>query len=79
MTAETGPVGNIVGSTLAYSNIGCLNMDHRLIINDCCLSFVLFCFMFDCFMFCNRNSLYEHDDRNPQCGQLSSRTKDIKE
>jgi hypothetical protein len=28
--------------TLAYTNIGCLNMDHCLIINDCCLSFVLF-------------------------------------
>jgi hypothetical protein len=68
LSAVYGIVGNIVGSTLAYSNIGCLNMDHRLIINDCCLSFVLFCFMFDCFMFCNGNSLYEHDDRNPQCG-----------
>jgi hypothetical protein len=43
-------------------------MGHCLIINDCCLSFVLFCFMFDSFMFCNGNSLYEHDDRNPQCG-----------
>jgi hypothetical protein len=32
--------------TLAYTNIGCLNMDHCLIINDC-LGFVLFCFMFD--------------------------------
>jgi hypothetical protein len=31
-----------VGSTLAYTNIGCLNMDHCLIINDCCLGFVLF-------------------------------------
>jgi hypothetical protein len=31
--------------TLAYTNIGCLNMDHCLIINDCCLSFVLFCFV----------------------------------
>jgi hypothetical protein len=57
-------VGNII---LAYTNIGCLNMDHCLIINDC-LSFVLFCFMFDCLMFCNGDSLYEQDDRDPQCG-----------
>jgi hypothetical protein len=28
--------------TLAYTNMGCLNMDHCLIINDCCLSYVLF-------------------------------------
>jgi hypothetical protein len=31
-----------VGSTLAYTDIGCLNMDDCLIINNCCLSFVLF-------------------------------------
>jgi hypothetical protein len=41
-------------------------MDHCLIINDCCLSFVLF--MFDCLMFCNEDSLYEQDDRDPQYG-----------
>jgi hypothetical protein len=49
-----------VGSTLAYTNIGCLNMDHCLMI----VVWVLFCFVFDCLMFCNGNSLYERDDRD---------------
>jgi hypothetical protein len=39
---EACEVALAVGSTLAYTNIGCLNMDHGLIMNDCCLSFVLF-------------------------------------
>jgi hypothetical protein len=35
--------------------------------------------MFGCLMFCDGNSLYERDDRDLQCGQLLSRTKDIKQ
>jgi hypothetical protein len=41
LDAEKFSLGGNVGSTLAYTNIGCLNMDHCLIINDC-LNFVLF-------------------------------------
>jgi hypothetical protein len=60
-------VENIVGSTFPYSNIGYLNMDYYVITNDCFLRFIVFSFILDYFMFCNRNSLYEHDNRNPHC------------